>query len=69
MISPMPASENIRIARRSIVAARDIHKGELLTEDNLTVKRPGDGVSPMLWDSVIGTPAKRDFVYDEPIEI
>lgn len=68
VVSPSE-EKNIRIARRSIVAARDIHKGELLTEDNLTVKRPGDGVSPMLWDSVIGTPAKRDFVYDEPIEI
>ena len=61
--------KNIKIARRSIIAACAIKKGELFTEENLTVKRPGDGVSPMLWDSVIGTRAKRDFVYDEPIEL
>lgn len=61
--------KNIKIARKSIIAARDIKAGEVFTEDNLTVKRPGDGVSPMLWDSVIGTKAIRDFVYDEPIEI
>ena len=61
--------KNIKIARKSIIAARDIKAGEVFTEDNLTVQRPGDGVSPMLWDSVIGTKAIRDFVYDEPIEI
>lgn len=62
-------AKNIKIARKSIIAARDIKAGEVFTEENLTVKRPGDGVSPMLWDSVIGTKAIRDFVYDEPIEI
>ena len=61
--------KNIKIARKSIIAARDIKAGEFFSEDNLTVKRPGNGVSPMLWDSVIGKIAKRDFVYDEPIEI
>lgn len=61
--------KNIKIARKSIVAAKNIKIGEVFTEENLTVKRPGNGVSPMLWDSVIGTTAKRDFVYDEPIEI
>ncbi len=60
---------NIIVARKSIVAARDIKKGEILTEDNITVKRPGNGVSPMLWDEVIGTAAKRDFAYDELIEL
>lgn len=60
---------NIIVARKSIVAARDIKKGEILTDDNITVKRPGNGVSPMLWDEVIDTPAKRDFAYDELIEI
>ncbi len=60
---------NIIVARKSIVAARDIKKGEILTDDNITVKRPGNGVSPMLWDEVIGTAAKRDFAYDELIEI
>lgn len=60
---------NIEVARKSIIAARDIKKGELLTEDNLTVKRPGNGVSPMLWDSVIGTRAIRNFQADHLIEI
>ncbi len=60
---------NIIVARKSIVAARNIRKGEILTEDNITVKRPGNGVSPMLWDKVIGTAATRDFAYDELIEL
>ena len=61
--------KNITIARRSIVAARNIKKGEVLTEDNLTIKRPGNGVCPMRWDEVIGTLAKRDFQEDELIEL
>lgn len=60
---------NKEVARKSIVAARAITKGEMLTEENITVKRPGNGISPMLWDSVIGTVAKRDFIYDELIEL
>lgn len=60
---------NIVVARKSIVAARDIAAGELLTEDNITCKRPGGGLSPMLWDSVIGTRAVRDFAYDTLIEL
>lgn len=60
---------NIEVARKSIVAARDIKRGEVLTEENITVKRPGNGVSPMLWDSVIGTRAVADFAYDELIRI
>lgn len=61
--------KNMDIARKSIVAARDIRKGEVLTEENITTKRPGNGISPMRWDSVIGTTAIRDFGYDELIEI
>ena len=57
------------VARKSIVAARDIAEGELLTEENITVKRPGNGISPMLWDDVLGTRAKRNFSYDELIEL
>lgn len=57
------------VARKSIVAACDIAEGDILTEKNITVKRPGNGISPMLWDSVIGTKAKRAFRYDELIEI
>lgn len=60
---------NIVVARKSIIAARDIKRGELLTEENMTVKRPGNGVSPMLWDKVIGTRAVRDFAADSLIEI
>ena len=60
---------NKSIARKSIVASRDIAKGEILNEENITVKRPGNGISPMMWDKVAGTPAIRDFRYDELIEI
>lgn len=59
---------NITIARKSIVASREIKKGELFTDENLTTKRPATGISPMLWDSVIGTRARRDYLPDEPIE-
>lgn len=61
--------KNITIARKSIVAARAIKKGERLCEENLTVKRPGTGLSPMLWEKVIGTVAVRDFMEDELIEV
>ncbi len=60
---------NIEVARKSIVAARDIRRGELLTEENITVKRPGNGISPMLWDSVLGTRAVDDFPYDSLIRL
>ena len=60
---------NIIIARKSIVAARVIRKGERFTEDNLTTKRPGDGISPMRWKEVIGRVAKRDFEEEEKIEL
>ena len=61
--------KNIAIARKSIVAARDIKKGEIFTEDNITVKRPGSGISPMKWFEVLGTEAVRDFGEDELIEL
>lgn len=61
--------KNIAIARKSIVAACDIKAGEVFTEQNLTVKRPGNGISPMRWEEVIGLKAKRDFREDELIEI
>jgi N,N'-diacetyllegionaminate synthase len=61
--------KNIAIARKSIVAAKDIKAGEQFTEENLTVKRPGTGISPMRWDEVIGLTAKRDFLEDQLIEI
>lgn len=61
--------KNISVARKSIVAARPIKKGEVLTEVNLTVKRPGTGISPMRWEDVIGTRAVRDYEEDELIEL
>ena len=61
--------KNIAIARKSIVAAKGIKKGELLTEANLTVKRPGTGISPMRWEEVVGTKAIKDFSEEDLIEI
>ncbi|MCM1355135.1 MAG: N-acetylneuraminate synthase [Staphylococcus sp.] len=60
---------NIEVARKSIVAARPIAAGEEFTEENITVKRPGNGISPMRWDEVIGQKAKKDFAYDSLIEL
>ena len=61
--------KNIVVARKSITAARHIQKGELLTDQNLTVKRPGNGISPMLWDEIIGKKAIKDFDADDLIEL
>lgn len=60
---------NIEVARKSIVASRPIRKGEIFTEENITVKRPGGGINPMLWDDVIGKTARHDFEYDTLIEL
>ena len=65
---PSPSElKNKPIARKSIVAARDIQKGEMFTEENLTVKRPGTGISPMRWDEIIGQKAERNYKADELI--
>lgn len=61
--------KNIAIARKSIVAACPIKKGDVLTENNLTVKRPGTGISPMQWEKVIGTKAIKDFAEEEMISL
>lgn len=61
--------KNISIARKSIVAACDIKKGEVFTEKNLTAKRPCNGISPMKWEGVLGKIAKRNFSEDELIEL
>lgn len=61
--------KNRDIARKSIVAAQDIAKGEVFSETNLTSKRPGNGICPMRWDEVIGERAKRSFLKDELIEL
>jgi len=68
--TPSPSEQkNIEIARKSIVAKRDIKAGELYNEDNITTKRPGNGVSPMRWFEALGQIAKRDFQEDELIEL
>lgn len=59
--------KNRCIVRKSIVAACDIKKGDVFTEENLTVKRPGDGISPMQWEHVLGKKAKQDFATDDLI--
>jgi len=59
--------ENINIVRKSIVALMDIRKGEEFNASNLTIKRPGSGISPDNWDKVIGQIAERDFQKDELI--
>lgn len=60
-------TKNIEIVRKSIVSKIKIKKGEILTEKNLTVKRPGTGISPMKWDEVLGTKAKKNYNEDELI--
>ena len=66
----MPSEfENIEIARKSIVASQRILTGELFSTHNLTSKRPGNGISPMRWDEVIGKKAQKDFSVDETIVI
>lgn len=66
----MPSElKNISVARKSIVAAKSIVAGELFSEANLTVKRPGSGISPMRWPEIIGQVASRDFAVDELIEL
>ena len=65
---PSPSEKkNISIARKSIVAKTSIKNGELFTEDNLTVKRPGTGISPMQWDAYIGKYSKKEYQSDELI--
>lgn len=59
--------KNIAVARKSIIAKRHIRKGEVFSKENLTVKRPGSGISPMKWFEVIGHMAGRDFEEDELI--
>ena len=65
---PSPSeSKNKAIARKSIVAKTTIKKGEVLNENNLAIKRPGNGISPMRWDEFVGSVASRDYVEDELI--
>lgn len=65
----MSEIENAKVARKSIVARCDIKKGEMFTIENLTTKRPGTGINPMNWDSVIGRFSSKDFQADDLIEL
>ena len=58
---------NMQIARKSIVAKIDIKKGEILSEEKITIKRPGNGINPMRWDEIVGTIATKDYKEDELI--
>lgn len=60
---------NKSVARKSIVASKYIQVGDVLTEANLTVKRPGTGISPMLWENILGTKATKSYQPDELIEL
>lgn len=67
-----PSTSELRnrlVARKSIVAACPIRRGEMLSSDNLTIKRPGTGLSPSLWDEVVGRSAVDDFAPDELIRL
>ncbi len=67
---PAPEEQPIAaVARKSIVAARDIKAGEIFSTENLTTKRPGTGINPMQWDKILGTRAKKSFGRDELIEV
>jgi N,N'-diacetyllegionaminate synthase len=62
-------AENVNVARRSLMAACAIRKGDRFTEANIAAKRPGGGISPMRWDEVMGRVAPRDYCADEAIEL
>lgn len=67
---PSPSElKNRPIARKSLVAKQAIREGETFSIDNVTTKRPGDGISPMRWDEVMGRHARRDFAIDDLIEL
>lgn len=67
---PTPSEvRNKSIARKSLIASKEIKTGELFTAENITIKRPGIGISPMQWDQVIGRSARRNFVVNELIEL
>lgn len=67
---PSPSElKNIAVVRKSIVASRSIRKGEIFSQDNITTKRPGNGISPMLWDTIIGARSNSDYCLDDIIEL
>ena len=65
----MSELRNINVVRKSIVASKKIIAGEVFTIENITTKRPGIGISPMEWHSVIGSVASKNFDIDELISL
>lgn len=61
--------KNIPIARKSLIALKDIKQGEIFTDENVGIKRPGNGITPMRWEEVIGKKAVKDFQTDDLIEL
>ena len=59
--------ENIKVARKSIVASKDILVGKVIEESDIDTKRPGDGISPMKWESIVGSVAKRSYKKNDQI--
>jgi sialic acid synthase SpsE len=67
---PTPSErKNLTVARKSLVAARAIRRGETFTPENLTTKRPGNGISAMQYDAWLGRVADRDYEADELIRV
>ncbi len=67
---PSPSeAKNKPIARKSIIASQNIKKGEVFSEENLSIKRPGTGINPMRWDEILGRKAIKDFQEDDLIEL
>jgi sialic acid synthase SpsE len=67
---PSPSElKNKPIARKSLVAIRPISAGEAFSSENMSAKRPGTGLSPMLWDEIVGRTATKDFAVDEQITL
>ena len=61
--------KNLVVVRKSIVASRDINRGDFFNPKNISTKRPGNGISPMEWDKILGKKAKCNFEKDERISI
>ena len=70
-IKKLTSSEekNMKVARKSLMCKDPIKKGQIFTEDNLVAKRPGTGLSPKLWDELIGRKSNKDYDKDEMIEL
>lgn len=64
-----PEKLNKKVARKSIICSADIKEGEIFSESNLTIKRPGTGLSPKMWDSIVGKKASRNYYKDEMVEL